>query len=225
MQILLVDSDRQNLDATASGLRDERLAVLEASNGGQALTHWRQSRPDIIVLQLEVRAPNGFEVLRQIRSTDSVPVLAVSSGSDPDSAARAFALGVDGYVTQPVGHRELAGRIRALYRRAANAAPASSRAAVVAGRLRLETESGEVLLGDRPVAVTPTEFRILEILATNDGQVVSLDRILAYALADNGGTVSSLRAHVSHLRTKLRAGAGCRIVAVPGAGYRLEPPR
>ena len=88
MKLLLVEDDRDQLDITAYMLRRERLTVVEASDGGQALRRFRTERPDLVVVNLAMPPPDGFEVLRQIRAEDRTPVLVVAARDDPPDIYR-----------------------------------------------------------------------------------------------------------------------------------------
>src|SRR5881396_258634 len=98
MKLLLVEDDRDQLDITAYMLRRERLTVVEASDGGQALRRFRTERPDLVVVNLAMPPPDGFEVLRSIRAEDQTPVLVVSEPSGRSDAYRCFELGADDFM-------------------------------------------------------------------------------------------------------------------------------
>ena len=222
VRVLVVDPNRRALDITAYALRREGIVAVAAPSGHRALALWQRERPDVIVLDPDVGSPDGLEVLQQIRALDDVPVLVVSEARDDDSVARAFALGADGYVVKPISPVELAGRVRAIHRRADVPIRASG-SVMTLGDLQFDPETGELVAGGQALRLTPTEARLLNVLSLNRGQTVPSSRILIFVWGHREGSLSSLRCHVSHLRAKLRTRSDTRIVAVPGVGYRLEP--
>jgi len=118
MKILIVEDDPDLLDVTAYSLRRERFAVIEATDGVQALHRWKVDRPDLIVLDLGLPRHDGFEVLERVREKDLTPVLVLSGRGSEQDIVRAFGLGADDYVSKPFAAKQLALRIRAILRRA-----------------------------------------------------------------------------------------------------------
>src|SRR5213592_1025326 len=114
MKILLVEDDPDLLDVTAYSLRRERFAVIEATDGAQALHRWKVDRPDLIVLDLGLPRHDGFEVLQRVREKDLTPVVVLSGRTADPDIFRAFNLGADDYVSKPFGAKQLALRIRAI---------------------------------------------------------------------------------------------------------------
>jgi DNA-binding response OmpR family regulator len=222
MKVLLVEDDLDQLDITAYMLRRESLTVVEASDGAQALRRFKAERPDLVVVNLALPPPDGFEVLRRIREEDHTPVLVVTARNDRQDISRCFELGADDFITKPYVFRELNLRIRAILRRAANGSPreeAEPRPEL--GEFRLDPEAHEVERGSVVVRLTPTEFRIFYTLAKNDGHVVPANRLFAYVWGGEGGAANSLRSHICHLRKKLGLDGGARgsIASVPAVGY------
>src|SRR2546426_5599505 len=107
MKVLLVEDDLDQLDITAYMLRRERLTVVEASDGAQALRRFKAERPDLVVVNLALPPPDGFEVLRRIREEDHTPVLVVTARNDRQDIFRCFELGADDFISKPYVFREL----------------------------------------------------------------------------------------------------------------------
>ena len=139
-----------------------------------------------------------------------------------EQIVQGFQAGADDYVTKPFSPRQLAMRIRAIWRRAPNWR-AGADARVARRPLVLDAESHDVRLDDRPIQLTPIEFRLLYILAANNGRVVSTSRLVDYAWGYDGGDISLLKTHVSHIRKKLQLPQDeiGEIRAIPRVGYRL----
>ena len=142
-----------------------------------------------------------------------------------------FAVGADDYVTKPFSHRQLAARIRAVLNRTHGGLTPEPEGDLTVGNLRLNLHSHEVTIrGDRVVRLTPLEFRVLYMLAINEGRVVSSSRLVEYAWGYEGGEASLVKTHISHVRQKLgldkarpedeRPG-DIRIRTVPWVGYSL----
>jgi DNA-binding response OmpR family regulator len=223
VKLLLVEDDPDLLEVTAYALRREGFNVIMAEDGRQALRIWQANRPDVVILDLGLPEIDGLQVCRTIRQHDDTPVIMVTAQADEDQVVQGFRVGADDYVTKPFSPRQLAWRIRAVARRAASAAAAARPPALQFGDLTLESESHEVRSGDRVVRLTPTEFRLLYMLASNPTRVVSSDRLLTYAWGHNADDQSLLKTHFSHLRRKLDSlvADGVTIQSLPQVGYRL----
>jgi two-component system OmpR family response regulator len=223
IKVLVVEDDPELLDLTAYVLRRQRFVVLEASDGPQALRKWKADRPDIVLLDLGLPGIDGFEVLRRIRDEeDGTPILILTARRDAQDFLRAFNLGTDDFLRKPFEYTELSARIRALLRRAhGGAARETSEPRAEIDGLSLDPETYEVMWRDEFVRLTPTEFRILYLLITNSGHVVSANRLYTYVWGSEGADANALRSHISHLRRKLEAkgAAPGAISAVPGVGY------
>ncbi|TMF78558.1 MAG: response regulator transcription factor [Chloroflexi bacterium] len=221
IRILLVEDDPDMLDLTAYVLRRERFVVIEASDGAAALRRWKIDRPDVVVLDIGLPSLDGFEVLRRIRDEGETPVLVLTARNDAQDTLRAFNLGTDDFIPKPFEFRELIARIRAILRRAKAAQQDVREPKVDANGLLLDPEAYEVTWRDRFCRLTPTEFRILYLLVTNSGHVVSANRLYTYVWGADGGDANALRSHISHLRHKLEVGGAApgTIASVPAVGY------
>ena len=225
-KILLVEDDADILDLTAYVLRRERYIVIEARDGAQALRRWKTDRPDIIVLDLGLPSLDGFEVLRQIREEEEeTPILVLTGRRDAKDLLRCFNLGTDDFLPKPFEFRELSVRIRAILRRAGKRHREEAEPRVQVEGLNLDPETYEVSWRGQSVRLTPTEFRILYLLATNAAHVVPASRLYTYVWGSEGGDANALRSHISHIRRKLEidgSGPG-KITSVPAVGYVLRP--
>jgi DNA-binding response OmpR family regulator len=221
IKVLLVEDDTELLDLTAYVLRRERFVVVEARDGESALRRWKADLPDVVVLDLGLPGLDGFEVLRRIREQDeTTPVVALSERRGAADLLRAFGLGSDDFLPKPFEFRELTARMRAVIRRSRGTTEASSEPRLQLDGLTLDPEAYEVTWRDQWMRLTPTEFRILYLLATNAGHVVPASRFYTYVWGGDGGDANALRSHISHLRRKLEdiGGAG-DVTSVPAVGY------
>jgi DNA-binding response OmpR family regulator len=227
IKILLVEDDTDMMDLTAYVLRRERFVVVEAGDGTQALRRWRAERPDIVVLDLGLPSLDGFEVLRRIREDDeTTPILVLTGRRDAQDILRCFNLGTDDFLPKPFEYRELIARLRAILRRATGKTETASEPRLQLDGLTLDPEAYEARWRDAWVRLTPTEFRILYLLATNAGHVVPASRLYAYVWGGDGGDANALRSHLSHLRRKLDGGTDAwgTITSVPAVGYIFRRP-
>jgi len=225
IKILLVEDEPDMLDLTAYVLRRERFVVAEAADGAAALRRWKADRPDIVILDVGLPNVDGFEVLRKIREESETPVLMLTAHRDRPDIARAFNLGTDDFLAKPFEFRELVARIRAILRRAKSGQQEIREPKVETNGLVLDPEAYEVTWRDSVFRLTPTEFRILYLLVTNAGHVVSANRLYTYVWGADGGDANALRSHISHLRHKLEVDgqAPGSITSVPAVGYVFRP--
>jgi len=191
IKILLVEDEPDMLDLTAYVLRRERFVVAEAADGAAALRRWKADRPDIVILDLGLPSVDGFEVLRRIREESDTPVLILTARPKGPDLARAFNLGTDDFLAKPFEFRELIARIRAILRRAKAAHQEVREPKVEANGLVLDPEAYEVTWREQICRLTPTEFRILYLLVTNAGHVVSANRLYTYVWGADGGDANA----------------------------------
>jgi DNA-binding response OmpR family regulator len=223
VKVLLVDDDVDLLDVTAYALRREGFNVIVASDGQQALHRWKHDQPDVVVSDVLLPGPDGFEVCYQIRESSSTPVILLTGLNSEEQILRGFRAGADDYVTKPFSPQQLAMRIRAVWRRGTNTGEPEPLRELRLEEFTFDIESHEVTYQGEPIQFTPIEFKLLQILAVNCGRVVSLSRLVDYAWGIDGGDVFLLKTHISHIRKKLRLPRGGLedIASVPRVGYRL----
>lgn len=224
MKVLVADEDKSLLDITSFALHRYGFAVITATNGTQALHCWETDRPDVAVLESTLPKLSGLEVCRRIREEKDTPILMMGSSQDDESVEKAFRLGADDYVTKPFSHRQLALRIRAISRRKSPTSGDQHQSGrLAAASLVLDLDSNQAARGNVIARLTPIEFRILYMLAVNEGRAVPSRRLAEYAWAYDGGDPSLLKTHIYHLRRKLqmRNGEPGTIKSIPRIGYML----
>ena len=216
--ILVIDDD-----VTIGNLEEEILeqagyAVLRAYSGTEALLLLKTARPDLILLDLMLPGLSGEALLPQIRT---IPVIVVSAKVTVRDKVDLLLGGAVDYLTKPFDTAELLARV-AVHLREHSSSPLAQ--VLTYGGLVLDTSSHSVTADGRPVPLTRTEYAILKLLMQNSGQVVAKSVLLDRISADTPDcTESSLKTHVSHLRAKLREGAGKEYIeAVWGIGFRLN---
>lgn len=223
LKVLVIDDDTDLLDVITYALRREGYDVLGAADGLQALDRVRSDQPDFIILDVRLPRLNGFEVCRRIRHISEVPIIMLSARTDEPDVLRGLQLGADDYMVKPFSLKQLAARIETIMRRYRSDQHRRAASEVRAGNLVLRLQSYEALRDGEPVQLTPLEFRILYILAMNEGQVIPYARLVDYAWGYEGGDASLLKTHICHIRQKLRLpaeGEGA-IRSLPTVGYSL----
>jgi DNA-binding response OmpR family regulator len=223
MKALLVDDDPDLLDLTTYALRREGYTVLCAIDGQQAIQRWESENPDIVLLDANLPKLNGFEVCRRIRHDSETPVIMLTGRDDEEDVVRGFRVGADDYVTKPFSAKQLSMRMKAVLRRSRSDPYRQPVSEVRVGDLVLDLQSHEATKGGKRVQLTTLEFRILYILAMNEGRIIPYSRLVEYAWGYDGGDASLLKTHICHIRKKLGMPVDNEggIRAVPGVGYSL----
>lgn len=218
--ILLVDDDPAIRESLSKELRAAGYSTNAASDGMDGLAAFRSHAPDLVLSDLAMPRSDGFELIAAIRATSAVPVIVLSvRGADADKV-RALDLGADDFVTKPFSVPELLARVRAQLRR--TSAPPSKTLSFA--ELTIDLERRHVVQGSREIRLTPTEFSLLELLATNAGKPMFIEQIIARVWRDAPATTAdTVRVHMSSLRKKLEPNpADPRyIVTEPWVGYRF----
>ena len=222
--MLVVDDEPEIVALVAYHLGKAGYRLATASTGQDALEAARRERYSLIVLDLMLPGMSGFDVLEALRSdeqTRNVAVLMLTARREEQDRIRGLSLGADDYLTKPFSPAELVLRVGAILRRFGNI-PAASADSVIIGPLRIDRAAMTVLVEDRPVELTPTEFKLLLTLAERRGRVQGRAHLLetVWEAAPDIQT-RTVDMHIQRLRTKLGA-AGELIETVRGFGYRLR---
>jgi len=221
--VLAVDDDPTILRTLAINLRARGYQATTATSGAAAVQAVREHQPDLVVLDLGLPDLDGVAVLAQLRSFTEVPVVVLSARHSSDEKVAALDLGADDYITKPFGVDELFARLRVALRRGSNRG----------GQRVLRTEALELDLGRRLahrdgelVHLTPTEWRIVEALAREPGQLVTRTGLLQEVWGPTYERETNyLRVYLAQLRRKLEAEPGQprHFITEPGVGYRFVP--
>ncbi len=229
-RVLVVDDERQILRALSAGLRANNYQVELAADGERALTLAASNPPDIIVLDLEMPGPtadtpDGLEVIRQIREWSQLPIIVLSAHAEEREKVQALDAGADDYLTKPFGMEELLARIRAALRRTTQESQADP--ILDFDSLRIDLAGHVVTIDRAEVHLTPTEFELLRVLATNAGKVMTHQMLLTQVWGPaSEDSTNYLRVYINQLRRKIEPDSARPrfIVTDPGIGYRFRPP-
>jgi DNA-binding response OmpR family regulator len=224
MRILIVDDDIDLVNFITYALGREGYDVVSALDGEQALTRWRDDAPDLILLDGNLPKVDGFEVCRRIRRESTTPVIMLTVRDEERDVIEGLDAGADDYVTKPFSAKQLAARIRAVMRRTQREGVQLTSNRLSVGDIALDVQSHEVTKGGKQIELTRIEFRLLHMLALNEGRVVPYSRLVEYAWGYfNEASSALLKSHVTHIRKKLQmpAKGDGAIKAVIGVGYSL----
>jgi len=221
-RILVVDDEPAILDAVGYALRGEGFEVDAMEEGEAALDAALTNGYDLLILDLMLPKLSGLEICRRIRDRSDVPILILTARDSEGDRVLGLESGADDYVSKPFSMAELLSRVRAiLRRRMLDRLPGEKRV----GGIRIELERHAVEVDGRPVELTPSEFRLLALLAGAPGRVFSRDEIMRHLWRSTyTGDRRACDNHVANLRRKIERDPSRpeRLVGVRGVGYRLE---
>jgi len=218
MHVLVVEDDPSIADPLLAGLTRAGFTVSHAATGYAAL---EAVDADCVLLDLGLPDLDGIEVCRRLRATSDVPIIVVSARSEELDRVMLLELGADDYVVKPFGMREVVARIRAVTRRGASAREGAIEL-IDAGPLQIDLRTRRVTVDGDPVELTPKEFDVLALLATEPGTVFTRQRILETVWdAHWYGPTKTLDVHIASVRRKIAHPDW--IETVRGVGFRFEP--
>ena len=232
IRALVVDDEPSLVRVVSGYLEREGFTVRSAGDGESALELAREVEPDVVVLDLGLPGIDGVETCRRLRTFTDCYVVMLTARADEVDLLIGLAVGADDYLTKPFSPRELTARIRTLLRRprgraAVEASPpviASPPSLRVLGDLEIDPEAREVTLAGEPIALTRTEFDLLEVLSARPRMVFSRRQLIEQVWGvDWVGDEHLVDIHLGHVRRKLGddPGASRFVVTVRGVGYRM----
>jgi two-component system KDP operon response regulator KdpE len=218
--ILVVDDDPSIRQSLQQELAVSGYTTASASDGLEGVRAFESHAPDLVLTDLSMPRSDGFELISAIRAKSRTPIIVLSVRGDDSDKIRALDLGADDFVTKPFSAGELLARVRAQLRRTAGAATT----VLTFDGLSIDLERRRVVQAGREVRLTPTEFMLLELLASNSGKPIFTDYIIARVWRDAPGTsTDTVRVHMSALRKKIEPDPSSPryIVTEPWVGYRF----
>ena len=221
--MLVVEDEPAMLRALRINLRVRRYDVTTAATGREALAEAGRRPPDAVILDLGLPDVDGIEVISRLRGWSRAPVIVLSGRTGPGDKIAALDAGADDYVTKPFSMEELLARLRAALRRDDTA---RCRSGCAIGRCEIDLVAHTALEGTAAVRLTPTQWRLLEILLRHPGQLVGTQRLLTEIWGPGYERYTHyLRFHMAGLRRKLEADPSRprHLLTEPGMGYRYQP--
>ncbi len=216
LQLLVVEDDDSIAEPLVDGLRREGFSVTRVATGAEALD--TAAAADLILLDLGLPDLSGQDVCRRIREGSSVPIIVITARSDEIDRVLLLELGADDYVVKPFGFRELVARIRAVHRRSADSGDTE---VIRLGRLEIDGRSRRVTVEGVELTLTPKEYDLLALLASEPGAVRTREEIMDEVWDPHWfGSTKTLDVHIASLRKKL--GEPAWIATIRGVGFRLD---
>lgn len=224
MKLLVIDSDRDLVEMLTSWLKSLGYEVYRAYNAERAKTEWLEQKPDLVILDTALKDMDMLGMCREMRSKHDALVLVVTDGRDVQDEVRCLESGADDYLRKPFFPSQLLARIRAVSRRARSTVERRPSSIVTVGPICVDTLHNEARLHGRTVRLTPTESKLLHLLAISANDVCTASQIVTHVWGYEGdGDACLIKAHIRHLRQKVEPDPGNPryILTVPGVGYTL----
>ena len=222
-KILVVDDEFEIVKVVRAYLEQSDFRVITASDGQQALVVFRHEQPDLVVLDLNLPQLDGLDVCRAIRRDSNVPIIMLTARVEETDRLIGLEIGADDYITKPFSPREVVARVRTVLRRSTPAPEPSS--LITIGALSIDSLKHEVQLQNRLIDLTPSEFNILLIMASQPGRAFSRMDLLDAAQGEAyEGYERSIDVHIKNLRQKLgdEPRTPTYILTVYGVGYKFN---
>ncbi|CAN5262454.1 MAG: response regulator transcription factor [Acidimicrobiia bacterium] len=218
---LIIEDEPSYVDAVGSALNREGIGLETADDGRQGLIRFRETRPDVVLLDLMLPGLSGIDVLKRIRAESEVPVIVLSAKDAEADVVLALELGADDYLTKPYSLRELVARIRAVARRGGVAD--TEEAVLVVGDAVLDPNRYQLRVGEAVFDLPRKEFEVMRLLMGRAGRIVPRPDLLEEVWGIGWDDSKSLDQHIRRLRRKLESVAGAPVITtVRGVGYRLQ---
>jgi two-component system, OmpR family, alkaline phosphatase synthesis response regulator PhoP len=220
-KVLVVDDDVKTVELVKLYLNRDGYRVITAYNGTDALKMAREEHPDLIVLDLMLPGINGLDICRTLRAESDVPIIMLTALTTDDDRLTGLDVGADDYMTKPFSPRELAARVRAVLRRLPGERGPEK---IQHGDLTVDFLKHEAYIENKPLDLTPIEFKILGALVKEPGRVFSRAQIIENALGHDFDSFDrTIDVHILKLRRKLEPEPHHPrfIKTIYGAGYKL----
>ena len=225
-KVLIVEDEANIRQLVKYNLEKESFQVIEAEDGLQGLRLAKAEKPDLVLLDLMLPQMDGLEVCRSLKgnqATAALPIIMLTAKSEEIDKVIGLELGADDYLTKPFSPRELVARVKAVLRRSQKEAALPGELSV--GRLRFNFSRYEVHMGNAKLELTPKEYELLKMLATNLGKVFTREQLLEKVWGyEYFGDTRTVDVHVRHLRAKMSTDpeTADALETIRGFGYRLR---
>ncbi len=211
MKVLVVDDEKAIVKGLMFGIQDDETSVYCAYDGEEALNMIRNDDYDIVLLDVMLPKMDGFEVCKMVREFSRVPIIMLTAKNDDEDKISGLNCGADDYVTKPFNIKEVKARIDAVLRRtgATGSGKKDNDNVLEISDIRLERSNKRLYIAGREVYITIKEFEVLDLLASNPGQVYSRDKLLELVWGlDHPGGSRTVDVHVRRLREKIETDPG-----------------
>ena len=221
-KILIVEDEASLVEVLSYDLQREGYEVAVAKEGREGLRKAQMQLPELVILDLMLPGLNGLDICRELRAaprTAGISILMLTAKGEETDQVVGFAVGADDYVTKPFSVKVLLQRVKVLLRRQDNPEPSSD--VIEAAGIRIDKRAHQVTVNEKPITLTPTEFRLLETLIKQPGRAFTRHDLMDAAVGDTIVLERTIDVHIKSLRHKL-ADVGERIETVRGVGYRFQ---
>ena len=228
MKIMVADVDQELVTTLTYLFRGHGYDVVRAFDGEQAIKYWRETLPDLVILDVQLPKLDGFEVCRQMRrEANSITLILLTALDGEDNEVYGLDIGADDYLHKPLSPRRLLARINAISRRSLDIPLFSSSSTITIGPITLDAMHREATRNGKKARLTSIECHLLHLLMTHSGQVLPTNIIVENVWGfDDTGVHPLVKPHIRHLRQKVELDPDNPqyIVTVPGAGYTFTKP-
>ncbi|MCR2805743.1 response regulator transcription factor [Paenibacillus soyae] len=220
-KVMVIEDERKIADAIAYALRREGYVVEVADHGERGLARLREFRPDAIILDVMLPGLDGYDILKKLRDKERIGVIMLTAKEDIVHKVLGLELGADDYMTKPFDMRELLARLKSLLRRLQAAGNKEAPVDIGLGGISLQVDKRSAAAGGRKLELTPKEFDLLSLLASNAGRVYTREQLLDLVWGfDYVGGTRTVDIHVQRVRKKLGPDYADLIQTVHGIGYK-----
>lgn len=225
--ILVCDDDKEIVEAIQIYLSKEGYNILKAYNGEEALKIIKNNEIHLIILDIMMPKINGIKVAEEIRKDKGIPIIMLSAKSEDYDKINGLNIGADDYVTKPFNPLELIARVNSQIRRYTTLGSIKKEEENLykTGGLVINDDTKEVLIDEKPIKLTPTEFNILKFLTKNKGIVFSIEQIYENVWEDEAyGAENIIAVHIRHIREKIEINPKepKYLKVIWGIGYKIE---
>src|SRR5436853_5253913 len=204
MKLLVIDSDRDLVEMLTSWLKTLGYDVHRAYTAERAKIEWVEQRPDLVLLDTALKGADMLALCRELRTIHDALILVVTDGKDVQDEVRCLESGADDYLRKPFFPNQLLARIRAVSRRTRSSVSNRPSSIVTVGPIVVDSLHGEVKIYGKTIRLTPTEGKLMHLLAANANEVCTADQIITrvWGFGEVGDTYL-IKAHIHHLRQKI----------------------
>jgi two-component system, OmpR family, alkaline phosphatase synthesis response regulator PhoP len=223
-KVLVVDDDEKTLELVKLYLKRDGYKVITSQDGIEGLKLARETKPDLIVLDIMLPGMDGIQICRTLREESDVPIIMLTARTTEDDRLTGLDLGADDYMTKPFSPRELAARIRAVLRRIPEESLMRGAEEIEVNGIKIDVSRHEAYRGEKPIDLTMIEFKLLGILAREAGRVFTRAQLIdKVAGSDFEGYDRTIDVHIHNLRQKLEPDPARPryIKTIYGVGYKF----
>ena len=222
-KILIVDDESNIVELIRLYLEKDGFMTTSAKNGTEALSKFKTEAPDLIILDIMIPEPDGWQVCREIRKTSNVPIIMLTAKSETFDKVLGLELGADDYLTKPFEAKELVARVKAVLRRS-DSKESDSKGSISYENLSVNIDNYELTINGKLTDVPPKELELLYFLSSNPNRVYTREQLLEEVWGfDYFGDSRTVDVHIKRLREKLEGVEGnWQLKTVWGVGYKFE---